>query len=346
MAILTCLGSSDKKKDFKTRLCKAIQSSHINFLIGSGASFPVIPLAGGIEKEIDNLNGSSDAPPVRAKKKKYEFLVDIQNATIDSIDSADESSATLENYRNFLGAIEDILAKRNNPLLPRKANLFTTNYDLLIEKASEDRRHLILNDGFTRASSFPIKLKYDTGNFFTSTYNMGNLYNYRVEIPSLNLLKLHGSLSWKYECNDIEFNLSLSKLKKNICEDDVERLLNEFAVIFPERGKHKDTVLTQVYYDLLRIYSNALEKENSLLLVFGFSFADEHIYGITRRALKNPTLQTYVFAYTKEDGDNFKALFESFNNVEIVVPSGSCSNIDFGCFNSCLDIFSTEGVTG
>ena len=39
----------------KTNLKKLIQSGHINFLIGSGASYPSIPIAGNIEEEINNL---------------------------------------------------------------------------------------------------------------------------------------------------------------------------------------------------------------------------------------------------------------------------------------------------
>ena len=34
-------------------------------------------------------------------------------------------------------------------------------------------------------------------NFFNVLYSTGNLYNYQVEIPAINLIKLHGSLNWE-----------------------------------------------------------------------------------------------------------------------------------------------------
>ena len=46
---------------------------------------------------------------------------------------------------------------------------------------------------------------------------------------------------------------------------------------------------------------NELEKENSVLFVMGFSFADEHIAEITLRLAKsNPTLTILIFAYDED----------------------------------------------
>lgn len=61
----------------------------------------------------------------------------------------------------------------------------------------------------------------------------------------------------------------------------------------------------------MRIYSNALERENSILFVMGFSFADEHIAKITQRAADtNPTLQIVVFAYSDKDLETYKKNLE------------------------------------
>lgn len=77
----------------------------------------------------------------------------------------------------------------------------------------------------------------------------------------------------------------------------------------------------------MRIYSNALERENSLLFVMGFSFADEHIAQITKRAADtNPTLQVVIFAYSDNDIDAYKKNLGiehgcSNNNILILTPS-------------------------
>ena len=84
---------------------------------------------------------------------------------------------------------------------------------------------------------------------------------------------------------------------------------------------------------MLRIYANELDKENTLLIVDGFSFDDEHILEITKRALKNPTLKLIVFCWDKEP-KAFEDKFSDFKNVEIVYSENE--NIDFVKFNEIL----------
>lgn len=61
-----------------------------------------------------------------------------------------------------------------------------------------------------------------------------------------------------------------------------------------------------------------MEKLNSVLFVFGFSFYDEHILDITKRALGNPTLSIYIFAFKAENVEKYREMFESFNNVNVI----------------------------
>jgi hypothetical protein len=80
--------------------------------------------------------------------------------------------------------------------------------------------------------------------------------------------------------------------------------------------------------------SNELDKENTLLIVIGFSFADEHILKITKRALKNPTLRVIIFCYKKEEKDAYTEKFCSFNNVCIIYSE--TDKIDFSQLNSII----------
>jgi hypothetical protein len=74
----------------------------------------------------------------------------------------------------------------------------------------------------------------------------------------------------------------------------------------------------------LRIYANELEKDNSILFVLGFSFADEHIRDLTIRvANSNPTLIIYVFAYSNRTRDNLNTILvpsARHNNIKIISP--------------------------
>jgi hypothetical protein len=145
-------------------------------------------------------------------------------------------------------------------------------------------------------------------------------------------------LSWKSEKGKIFFSVNnLKALYKDFKEikvsSDIERIQSFFdklTIVFPKNEKFRDTLLNQTYYDLLRIYANELDKENTLLISEGFSFADEHIFSITERALKNPTLKLIIFCYKKDELEYIKRKFH-IPNVDFVYSSDK--NIDFSLFN-------------
>ena len=70
-------------------------------------------------------------------------------------------------------------------------------------------------------------------------------------------------------------------------------------VVNPTKDKFRETVFQQNYYQLLRMLSFELEKRDSVLIVFGFSFADEHILEIVRCSIINPYLKVYVICYNE-----------------------------------------------
>lgn len=93
--------------------------------------------------------------------------------------------------------------------------------------------------------------------------------------------------------------------------------------------------MERVYYDLLRQFSKAMEQENSVLMTFGFSFADEHILDITRRALRNPTAQLLIFAFDAASVAGYEEKFAKQRNVTILAPAPG-STLPFGEFNKLL----------
>jgi len=93
--------------------------------------------------------------------------------------------------------------------------------------------------------------------------------------------------------------------------------------------------MERTYYDLLRIFANELDRENTLLVAFGFSFADEHIRDIVSRGLRNPTLRLMTFAHSDDDITRFSNIFEGNANVDIIAPKAG-ELIDFVAFNTAL----------
>jgi len=132
----------------------------------------------------------------------------------------------------------------------------------------------------------------------------------------------------KVDSSDTLANLK-NKRTPNLNNQEVNNFKEAYeklVIINPTKEKFKDTLMNQTHYDLLRIYANELEKENTLLFVMGFSFADEHIRELTVRvANTNPTLQVIIFAYDKKAKENIeKNIIMSKvmnNNIFIESPS-------------------------
>lgn len=331
--VVTLTESND---GIKHALTRCLQSAHVNFLIGAGASFPAVAVAGSVEQEIADLFNTGKEQD--ARERLYGFLAGVQQPTNDLITgiASAGNAQTVKNYADCIGTIETILTERRTTLLPKQATVFSTNYDLFVEKAALTYSALRLNDGFVRVPSLDGRMEYASRSFFTTTSNTGNLYSYKVDIPCINLIKLHGSLSWKKDGESILFTVQpKTLLPEERTPEQVKTFVESYAVVLPQTTKFRTTLMDSTYYELLRIYANELDRENALLIAFGFSFGDDHILKITKRALKNPTLKLIVFAFNDTDRQAFEARFNGYNNVDVIAPDEN-AQIDFPAFNSLL----------
>jgi len=322
---------------FQGMFLRAVQSSHLNFLFGAGASCPGVPAAGDVEAEISNLLKASDLDG--AEKKAIEFLkqfaAPMKELAGDKF--SNEVNQTLEQHRLFIQTIDRLLTERKTNLLPKQASLFTTNYDLFVERASEDCPSIILNDGFNRVPQLRGCPKFASEKLFDATMHTGNLYDYRAELASINLIKLHGSLSWQKSANEIVFKIADFDVLKSLNAEDAKArasFLASSAIVLPTQRKHQETIIDRTYYDLLRIFANIMDREGTLLIAFGFSFRDEHIFEVVKRALRNPTLNLIVWCYSTKDVEAQKVRFASYNNVTLMLPGST--ELNFARLNNFL----------
>lgn len=345
-------------------LKKYIQSSHINFLYGSGLSRPYLATLGNIEiwltKLSEDLSNQTYRKVMEASLyKAYCDGVILRNLFFSSYDS--NLLETKNAYLAFFLACNELMNKRNSQLLNKQVNLFTTNIDLLVEE-SMTNSGIEINDGFRGT----IKPVYNESNFQISISKSSLHFHKQSEVPLFNLIKIHGAVNWVENDNAIQsdtlqlyhINEALKKIDKDYFVDlykadgtektfdevkteaeDIALLLPDNAyddffdcykkivMINPTKEKFRTSVLDYHFYELMRIYSNALECENSLLFVMGFSFADEHIAQITKRAADtNPTLQVVVFAYDDNEEEAYMQRLGitngcSNNNILILTPS-------------------------
>lgn len=124
----------------------------------------------------------------------------------------------------------------------------------------------------------------------------------------------------------------LKEAKRANTEEEVAAKVRGFSnaydrlgIVNPDKRKFATTVLNETYYELIRRFSNELEKENSVLFVHGFSFRDEHLRDLVLRAARtNPTLQVVVFCYTRESLNDYMALLPDVEvkngNIQFVIP--------------------------
>jgi hypothetical protein len=204
-------------------------------------------------------------------------------------------------HKQFLKKIVSRDSKLN------KVNIFTLNYDLLIEKTAE-KLGIYVNNGF---------LGFHDRHFQPASYqldvhiggsNVGKKYS-----KALNLFKLHGSISWYEDSGKPPYGISEKQLSENKeYKIDYGQIVNE-AIIYPVQSKKKRS-LDLPYSELFRQFVEALNKQRSALIVIGYSFLDEHVNDIITNALANPDFNLVVFSFdTFEDSisDYYKELCEN-----------------------------------
>lgn len=379
---------------------KEVQGKSVNFLIGSGASFGVVPTlwVNSLEKSFEELL-TSESYSDEQKKVLYFiwFELWIRKTKVNEVQNNNE---THKQYKRF---IKNLVTFLNNEGFdkPKRVNIFTTNYDTLFEATfdtlSKENRLTYFNDG----SRGFFKKYISTENYHLKISHSGMSDSFQREIPTINLLKIHGSVTWKNTNNEIEVSLEntqfnqLCSLSDEIIgeidnfnslnflsdEDDLispadyeqsilygdisseqlylelSRIYEKFAdkvenfyeeykklpVVNPTKEKFSDTVFQQHYYQLLRMMSFELEKQDSVLIVFGFSFADEHILEIVRRSIVNPSLKIYIIAFDSRAKEQIKDKLGSLGGNEIEYlpssssPDGNEIKGNFSYLNSLFD---------
>lgn len=334
---------------------KTIDSANINFLIGSGISRPFLDVLYDIEEFLTDKTKSPEE--ILNKKKEYFTKVMAGNLKIVKRETDTDKDKVLADYKDFYKVLNKIVLKRETSILTKQINIFTTNIDIFSEVALEETG-IEFNDGFHGRFNRVFNL----GNFKKSYFKKSLHYENTSEIPVFNILKVHGSLTWKYDDvgKQVLFDDHLkitSDVAEKLTTPQFEETYKKLLIVNPTKEKFEDTLLNQYYYDLLRIYSNELEKENSVLFVTGFSFADEHIRDLTARvAASNPTLKIYIFAHKKSTEIYDKLQDEAKNrNIEIVLPpegvSYTLSTITSNIFDKiiyedeCLSDKTTDNAT-
>ena len=335
---------------------KNVLTKKINILIGSGVSYPAIPLMNYFAKDENGLPIDKDTANNNLENhiKMVSHLLlfshnDRINYFINNLGkdvlysekyftelrqfSAIERNIefVLERYLKFISKIISLLYISNSRTVSKNVNLFTTNYDLFIERSID---LLIQNNNFifNYGSNGYFSRILDSSNFNKSVAYRGLNENYLNELPSVSMVKPHGSMNW-----DTDKSRQIY-IRPNIVEKPV--------VVRPTGLEGQETFLNNHFHDMLRVFQIELDKPQSVLVVIGFSFQDDHIARMIRRALKNPELMIYIFCYKDDECYTIKGNLSLQNipsNLQIIIPSNleeSIKNIENG-----IETFNIENLT-
>lgn len=282
------------------------------FLIGSGASSPAIPLMGSFKSDDTE---TANEKLLNKVKTVSEFLINKNNKEKNNKEKSNKEKCdndidvVLENYKRLIRTISNILTDSNSRNSPNEAIIFTTNYDLFIEKALDEilpETPLIFNDGAKGYFN-----RYLDGSNFNKTFSYRGLNdNYIDELPSISLIKPHGSVNWKKDNGKI------------LVTNNVEC---NSVVVKPTGLEGQETFLNNHFHDMLRIFQLELDKPQTVLFVIGFSFQDQHISQMIRRALNNRELLIACLCYQDTDKENIAENIGiqsgTRNNLQIITPS-------------------------
>ncbi|MFM4899695.1 SIR2 family protein [Aeromonas hydrophila] len=190
-----------------------------------------------------------------------------------------------------------------------RLNIFTTNYDRLIEAGAE-LAGLHLLDRFL-GNLMPI--------FRSSRLDLDMHYNppgIRGEPRYLEgvarFTKLHGSVDWVQTGKDIRriglpFGAAAVEpylQAPGLCGASAHKLM-----IYPNAAKDRETA-DYPYVELFRDLAAAVCRPNSTLVTYGYSFGDEHINRVIRDMLTIPSTHLVVISYDDQLGRIMKTYEE------------------------------------
>lgn len=279
-------------------------TKRLNFLIGSGTSVPAIPLMSFFKGE--------DISDEKANNSLSDKVKDVSKKVLEDISKASEEEiikAVLKRYSEFIKVILQLLYHANSRQVTKNINIFTTNYDLFIEKSLDELmkyESFVFNDG----SNGYFNRILDSANYNKSVAYRGLNENYLNELPTLSLIKPHGSMNWE---RDQEGNILI---RQSVVENPV--------VVKPTGIEGQETFLNNHFHDMLRVFQLELDKPQSILIVIGFSFQDKHIAKMLNRSLKNPELNVFIFCYFESDKQTILTnlgLSDCPRNLNVITPN-------------------------
>jgi hypothetical protein len=210
-------------------------------------------------------------------------------------------------FKSYKDLLKKLLTR---PLNLKRANIFTLNYDTLVEQAA-DAEGVVLVDGFVGSVRHTFRPEsYDYDLYFPAETTEGRVHRLdRV----LHLYKLHGSVNWTAEEPTWENPYGVSAHAHELPNDAP-------VLVYPTPAKWGDS-LGMPYSELLRRFAATIVRPQSVLFVLGYGFGDDHICAIVRQALSVPSFTLVIV--DPNPASSFIAALREQKDKRVWVFSGS-----------------------
>lgn len=328
----------------KLRVKKYLGLENVSVLAGAGTSWhlgaPVIRsipslLKVDCQEEIKKYFGTNENPSFEdlmnclqadrfIKEKKGESVVEIdesikkmQKWLFDNCNTEKTTLNITDNNRlnNNRYHFHEIFIKRllQRPSNLKRANLFTTNYDMAFDYALDNLGIHYIN-GFMGVHNRCFRPEvYDYDLYYPGQSVTGKVY--RAE-KVIKYYKVHGSLSWISTKPSVNNTYGIKEIPLNdefIVDDNNE------LMVYPSVSK-KSFTLDLPYSELFRQFSQNINQPQSVLFCIGYSFYDEHINDIIKQALSIPSFTLIIanFSPTKDENSPIEEL-RKLNDKRIII---------------------------
>jgi len=241
-------------------------------------------------------DGKADSLRKEINKKLKEFLDSILESEQSILSAFRKDDDISQKKRSLL--VSFLLSFASRAASRERLNLFTTNYDRLIEYGC-DLAGLRVVDRFVgtltpvfRASRLNIDLHYNPPGIRGEPRYLEGV---------VRLFKLHGSLDWRLENRQIRrYSIPFGAPKDH---PDIPKEPLDSVMIYPNAAKDMETS-EYPYAELFRDFAAATCRPNSVLVTYGYGFGDDHINRVIRDMLTIPSTHLVIISYDSSEFDS------------------------------------------
>lgn len=331
-------GHKELRSRVEPWLTALFQSEHLSLLVGSGLTHAVHTLAAGgpatgmnrlkLSTWDEKINTAAETSAKKANRKQgnLEDQLRVANELLRGLEILQASDATsleaeltaaMQNFAESILQSEAGIINANNKRedalntlvtflmsfasrtgVRDRLNIFTTNYDRLIEAGAE-LAGIHLMDRFLgnlmpvfRSSRLDLDMHYSTPGIRGEPRYLEGVARFT---------KLHGSVDWLQIDHDIRrmgLPFGAPSITPFLQASSATTSTAHKLMIYPNAAKDQETA-NYPYVELFRDLAAAICQPNSTLVTYGYSFGDEHINRVIRDMLTIPS--THLVIISRDD---------------------------------------------